>query len=286
MRYCASSPSLVIELLVPPPRYAVASLRPTTGQPLIVVSPPEEIPTPVEPKPDPQFGEKDGEGESISTLDLPEPAQSPKPHEFEQAWTSRLPSVSTLAQEEQSAKKSTALVPSGLSTDLPAMSPRTIGKGDSKVEAIESDRPVDEKASDGKTTDGMQDDREGDAKPAQPTAAETDPAPRGESDLDQFADAEGISLLGGTKARKGRELKFARPRVDLAFRAAFTRLSDGKMFVAFRITTDEKGSPRNVEILHSSGSEDIDDSLRLAVYSSWFGGKMPDTFDFVIGLYD
>lgn len=274
----------VMRLLVPPPQYPISALQSSTLQPLVAVSPQPEFESAIIPPADTQFGETEASGDSIATLDLPDRSTSPDPRDFEQAWTSRRPSLPAQTQSGQSSKKAGALVPSGMSTELPAMSPKLVGKGGAALAKPPIQLPEVPATGDGNVAEGSEGDSQ--ERAAQARSADGEPAPSGQSDLDPFANAEGISLVGGTKARKGRELRFARPRVDLAFRAAFTRLSDGRMFVAFRITTDARGNPRDVEILRSSGSADIDESLRLAVYSSWFGGKMPDTFDFVIGLYE
>ncbi len=274
----------VMKLLVPAPRYVIAdaTTKPSIA-PLIVPMP--EFPKPIEREDPNVFGEKVGEGESVASLDLPNKMQSEKPDDFEQAWLSQKPSLPTPPQTEQSSKKSSTLVPSGLQTELPAMSKEKIGKGASAVEAKPEDRPTDEQASDGEATNGTDGEDQKAAEKANATPSEPDPAPQGETDADPFAEAEGISLVGGVKARKGREIKFSRPRVDLAFRAEFTRLVNRKMRVGFRIKTDEEGWPRNVEIVQSSGSADIDESLRMALFDSWFGGKMPDEFPFVIRFH-
>ena len=275
----------ILRVLVPPPKYAEAA-EVMYAESLPPIVPQREPPEPVVEDPNTPFGERAGEGKAINSVELPDTSRSEKPIEQEQAWSSRQPVVSAQNQQEQSSKKSAALVPSGLQSDLPAMSREKIGKGESKVEVAPQDRPTDERASDGSTNEGKQGEEQRNAEKAKSAPDAIDPAPQGPSDADAFAEAEGVSLIGNVKARKGRELKIARPRIDLAFRAAFTRLADRQMRLVFRITTDETGNPRNVEILKSTGSTDIDEAVRLAMYDSWFGGKMPDTFPFVIAFYD
>ncbi len=272
----------VTKLLVPPPWYPPVSALATE---MIPLTPLRDPPKPVVPESELHFGEKEGEGRSINSLDLPDQARSERVYDVAQAWTTRKPAVATESQPEQQSKQAAALVPSGMATELPAMSKQAIGKGESQTTvAPPDDRPREKTASDGKSKEGTTGEDQLQKKAAA-ESGEVDPAPQGMSDSDQFAEAEGVSLVGGMKARKGRELRFARPRVDLAFRSAYTRVVNEGSFVAFRITTDDKGHARNVILLHSSGSSDIDDSLRLAVYESWFGGKTPDTFVFVIDLH-
>ena len=110
-----------------------------------------------------------------------------------------------------------------------------------------------------------------------------DPAIAGESDLDPFAEEEGVTFSpGGTEARRGREVKLKRPRIDLGFMAEATRLSGRDLAIRMSIATDGVGHPSRVVVLDSSGSDLIDDAVRLAMYDSWFGGKMPDNFAFTV----
>jgi hypothetical protein len=274
-----------VKLFVPPLVYYGKSDPTALPAPLILPLP--EPPNPAESVPERDlFGEKIGEGDSVASIDLPDQSQSETPHDFEQAWLRQKPVVEAQMSPQQSSEKSAALVPSGLQTELPAMSPRQVAKGQSTVEAPIEKRPTDDKASDGTASDGERGDDQKTYDQPRANAAEPNPAPQGQSDVDPFAKAEGISLVGGVKARQGREIKFSRPRVDLAFRAEFTRLAKRRMEALFRITTDASGRPRNIEILRSSGSEQIDESLRLALFDSWFGGKMPDEFPFAIRFYD
>lgn len=278
----------VTRRFVPPPpeRAAGGSTELAEAAPAPPLVRLEEQPKPVEREPEPVWGETDGEGRALNSVDLPDEARSEKVEDVAQAWTSRQPVVAAQEQPDQNASKSTALVPSGLDVDLPAMSREQIAKGESAVEAPLEDKPVAEQRHEGVAEKGEQGEDRAQERVAQATPETTDPAPQGASDSDQFADAEGVTFAGGMKARKGRELKIARPRIDLAFRSAFTRLAGNNIYVGMRITTDAKGHPSNVEVLHSSGSRDIDESVKLAMYSSWFGGKMPDRFLFSVGFRD
>ncbi len=131
------------------------------------------------------------------------------------------------------------------------------------------------------STEG-QADRDAQATAGVRTPAE--PAPVAPSDSDAFSKIDRVdSQFGSVKSRDGRELRLVRPRVDLAFRADATTIGR-KIDVVLDITTDATGRPRDVRIVKTSGSEVIDDAVRLAMYDSWFGGKMPDRFSFVIGI--
>ena len=275
-----------MKLFVPPPVYAVGwHLGSPAAAPLTV--PAVEMQPAEEPEsPSDMFGEKTGDGESVASLDAPGQMQSETAHDFEQAWLRQRPVLTPPVEPQESSKKASALVPSGVEQELPTMSPKPVSEGNSATPAPPENRPPDEAASDGQATQGERGNDPQSNNQPQSSNGEVTPAPQGHSDVDPFAKVEGISLVGGVKARQGREIKFSRPRVDLAFRAEFTRLSKRRMEVVFRVTTDSSGRPRNVEILQSSGSEQIDQSLRLAVFDSWFGGKMPDEFPFAIRFYD
>lgn len=277
-----------MKLFVPRPVYAFGwhqSAPAATALTVPVVEPLKPADPPPEMELD-RFGEKTREGDSVASLDLPGQMQSETPHDFEQAWLRQQPVLATPSQPQESSKKSSALVPSGIQEELPVMNPKQIEKGNSPTPTPPENRPRENEARDGRATQGENgDDQKTNTEP-ETSKGEINPAPQGVSDVDPFAKVEGVSLVGGVKARQGREIKFTRPRVDLAFRAEFTRLAKRRMEVMFRITTDSSGRPRNVEILKSSGSEQIDESLRLALFDSWFGGKMPDEFPFAVRFYD
>lgn len=273
-----------LRLFLPPPVF-VAEARAVGVAPLLVARP-DQPPPPVAQPLDDQLGEKTGTGESATSLDRPDPMQSETPHEFEQAWLRQRPSVTEQDQQKESSKKSSALVPSGIQAELPAMSPNKNGKGPSRTESTPSDRPTDTKASDGVAAEGQSGKDQKTNERTEANSSPTESAPAGQTDSDAFAKVEGISLIGGTKARRGREVRLTRPRIDLAFRAEMTRLQKRRVGVVFRITTDDSGRPRNVVTLRSSGSDQIDESVRLALFDSWFGGKMPDEFSFEVRFYE
>ena len=113
--------------------------------------------------------------------------------------------------------------------------------------------------------------------------ASDSPAPQAASDLDAFAKEEGVDFRPGSiRARQGRDYKLVRPRIDLGFMADATAIYQRGIQVTMQIETDHAGRPRNVQVTQSSGSEIIDDAIRLAMYDSWFGPPLGDRFTFSV----
>lgn len=274
--------------------------------PPVVALPPEP-----EPKPEPEpatptsFGETGGTGQSIASLDLPEPNRSPQPDEVDQAWLRRKPMFAASASDPTrsdvlSANPTSpppAAAPSvGLQSALPLPSPIRTRVVESSPEAPRPDLPeqpalsnAPTPAAESKDMQATQSPRSDDAKADAPEAqiaardAPPDPANLGTSDVDPFATEEGITFgPGGVKAREGREIRLVRPRVDLGFNVDYTRLQGRRIAIKLQIETDAAGMPRNVRVSQSSGSSIIDDAVCLAMYESWFGGKAPDQFTFVV----
>jgi TonB family protein len=61
--------------------------------------------------------------------------------------------------------------------------------------------------------------------------------------------------------------------------------------ITLRVSTDAAGKVTGVEVLRSSGSNEIDQPCRVAMYEWWFepkkdslGNPVPDTFNFTIGF--
>ena len=236
--------------------------------PAIVRLPPRPDETPI--------GEKQGNGDAISRVDLPDVTRAPDPRDFEQAWTRQRPSMP---------------MPESTSTPLGPLAPKT----PVAPPAAEHERPPPQKESAAGTVAATTDDEAKakpraavEVKPAAPPSREqkADPADAGPSDLDAFAKNDGVEFTrGGVEARTGRPVKLARPRVDFRFIADATARSGHSLSVELQIDTDATGAAKNVRVTKSSGSEPIDDAIRLAMYDSWFGGKMPDSFPFGVTLW-
>jgi outer membrane biosynthesis protein TonB len=262
---------------------------------------PEPVPPPVLTSPT-LLGESTGEGDSIARVDLPDVTRGPRPEAFEQAWTRQKPSFETPSQSAAAKPVEKPLAaeqtPAPEATDTPTQQlfgpqgreglvsfavPR-------EVQSEKENKPEVELAAKAIEAAAKPADATPEQKPQEPapqataSSATPDPADAGKSDLDAFAVEESATFArGGIEARKGRQVELVRPRVDLSFLADATRLQR-PLTVKLQIDTDKTGKPREVKLLQSSGSSTIDDAVRLAIYDSWFGGKMPDSFPFTISF--
>lgn len=110
------------------------------------------------------------------------------------------------------------------------------------------------------------------APAASPTAAPDAgrPAEHTDRDSDLFAKETSIEYRDGrVVAQSGREIKFARPRDNLAA-IVDTATIPFPAILTMRIRVDEQGRVRNVRIVHSTGSSSLDRVYELATYESWF----------------
>ena len=245
------------------------------------------------------LGEASGTGDSIATVDAPQPSVTDKPDDIEQAWTRQQPQplpkpaagevkehqrVTPAREPAEAEQVATAFGPVSVTAMLPlAVTPPKSAEEDSPTERS-SEQRVEQKPAEEPKTEAVKASEL--TKPTEPELASSEkpePAEQGESDLDPFAKEEGVSFTpGGTIARQGREVKMARPRIDLGFMADATRMSGRDLVVRMSIETDGVGHPTRVQVVDSSGSNTIDDAVRLAMYDSWFGGKMPVRFPFTV----
>lgn len=257
------------------PEVAAARVQKPEPAPLIALPPPPES-TPI--------GEATGRGQSIAKVDLPDVAKSKQPREIEQAWTRQRPTLSPPPSEQQAAPQ-----PIGPSAPTQVASARPKPKlreqsPEGTIAAAKAEPPREPEPT--PEAKPEQPDEVVAAAPAKSTPLPPDPADAGPSDLDPFAKAEGVDFTpGGIEARTGRPVKLVKPRIDLAFMADATVLRGRKATILLKIETDASGTPTRVEVVKSSGSRQIDDAIRLAMFSSHFGGKMPDAFPFGITLW-
>lgn len=104
-------------------------------------------------------------------------------------------------------------------------------------------------------------------KTSQPPAG--DVAPQSDSDYDAFSTTGSAEFRPGkVVARFGRAVKTVRPRLSLAGRNDLLSLMDPT--VVLEVTADETGSVRDVRITRSSGSNEVDQPCKLAMYQWWF----------------
>jgi hypothetical protein len=116
-----------------------------------------------------------------------------------------------------------------------------------------------------------------------------DPAPMAESETDPFSVKDGVRFIRGREAAQfGRKHKLVRPRLTLAGQTALLELP-APVIVVLRLHLDAAGNVTRAEILHSSGSGEIDLPCKVAAYQ-WgleptrdrSGNAVPDVVPFVI----
>lgn len=96
-----------------------------------------------------------------------------------------------------------------------------------------------------------------------------DPAPKTDSESDPFSmTGSAVFRAGRVDARFGRKVKTVRPRLELA--GQYDLLSLPSPSVIMKVRADESGRVRNVEIVKSSGSSEVDQPCQLAMYEWWF----------------
>jgi TonB family protein len=129
------------------------------------------------------------------------------------------------------------------------------------------------------------------AAPASPVdGSGADPAPQSESESDA------VSVLGSAQFRagrvtvqSGRQVKTRRPKIGLAGMVELSQRSVAQ--VELNVSVDRSGKVTNVEVARSSGSNNIDQPCRVAMYDWWFepkkdaaGRPLPDRFLFTISF--
>jgi len=96
-----------------------------------------------------------------------------------------------------------------------------------------------------------------------------DVAPQSDSDSDAFTTTGSAEFRPGkVVARFGRAVKMVRPKLNLAGRNDLLSLMDPT--VTLEVRADETGTVRDVRITRSSGSNEVDQPCKLAMYQWWF----------------
>lgn len=101
----------------------------------------------------------------------------------------------------------------------------------------------------------------------QPSA---DPLPESESDSDPFSRISGTAVFrnGRLDVRHGRKIKTTRPQIQIA--GQWDMLTLNNPVVVLEVHISPTGKVTDVKVAHSSGSNQIDEPTRLAVYDWWF----------------
>jgi TonB family protein len=105
--------------------------------------------------------------------------------------------------------------------------------------------------------------------PGMPQAS-GDPLPQSESDSDPFSRISGTIVFrpGKLDVRLGRKVKTTRPRIQIAGQIDFIQFNNPTVVLEVHISAT--GKVTDVKVAHSSGSNQIDEPTRLAVYDWWF----------------
>ncbi|HWE92437.1 MAG TPA: energy transducer TonB [Tepidisphaeraceae bacterium] len=118
---------------------------------------------------------------------------------------------------------------------------------------------------------------------------QADPAQESDSESDPFQKAITADLLrdGKLEIRKGRKIKTTRPHILLGGQVSLYAMANAA--VVLKISIDETGKVTGADIIQSSGSADVDQPCRVAVYDWWIepthdksGKPVPDVLVFTI----
>jgi TonB family protein len=124
--------------------------------------------------------------------------------------------------------------------------------------------------------------------PGRATAA--DPAQQSDSESDPFT-TTGAAVFhdGRLRVRSGRKIKTVRPQILVP--GILDAIGESDPTVVLKINVDVTGKVTQVRIVHSSGSNDIDQPCVVAVYDWWFepahdatGKPVPDVVLFTISF--
>ena len=127
--------------------------------------------------------------------------------------------------------------------------------------------------------------------PAQPAAGSgADPAPQSDSESDAFSVLGSAQFRSGrVMVRSGRQVKTRRPKIGLAGMVDLAERNTAQ--VVLKVAVDATGKVTNVEVARSSGSNEIDQPCRVAMYDWWFepkkdasGRAVADRFQFTISF--
>lgn len=96
-----------------------------------------------------------------------------------------------------------------------------------------------------------------------------DPAVMSPSESDAFSTLGGIEFRDGRiESRLGRAFKSVRPQLSLAARIDLMSLAERR--IVLKIAIDATGKVTGVDVMRSTGSDLVDQPVRLAMYEWWF----------------
>ncbi len=104
---------------------------------------------------------------------------------------------------------------------------------------------------------------------AQSPKPAADPAMMSDSESDAFSTLGGIDFRDGRiESRLGRAFKSVRPRLSLPAQIEMMSLAEKR--IVLKIAIDATGKVQSVDVLRSTGSNLIDQPVKLAMYEWWF----------------
>jgi protein TonB len=131
------------------------------------------------------------------------------------------------------------------------------------------------------------------APPPRPQAVAgsgADPAPQSDSESDAFSVLGTAQFRAGrVTVRSGRQVKTRRPKIGLAGMVDLAERNAAQ--VVLKVSVDAAGKVTDVQVAKSSGSNEIDQPCRVAMYDWWFepkkdasGHAVADKFQFTISF--
>jgi TonB family protein len=126
--------------------------------------------------------------------------------------------------------------------------------------------------------------------PAPVPGTGADSAPQSDSEVDAFSVLGSADFRDGrVTVRAGRQVKTRRPKIRLAGIVDLTDRATPQ--VVLKVAVDPTGKVTDVEVVKSSGSNEVDQPCRVAMYDWWFepkkdaaGKAVPDVFRFTISF--
>jgi protein TonB len=101
-----------------------------------------------------------------------------------------------------------------------------------------------------------------------PNTPAADPAPLSDRESDPFARVGSVTVRAGkVDARLGRDSKLIKPRLTTKAQLDLITILDPS--VIMKVAIDPAGKVTDVDVLKSSGSNEIDLPAKLALYKSW-----------------
>lgn len=113
---------------------------------------------------------------------------------------------------------------------------------------------------------------------------QANPAQESDSESDPFSKEMSADILrdGRVEARHGRRVKTTRPHLDFSEVADLYELGDPK--VVLRVSFDQTGKVYDAQVIHRSGSTDVDTTVKVMMFDWWFepshdkhGRPIPDS---------